>query len=145
MASSSIISRHSFKSECYSLSFSKDTATPYFASSFADKSVKVWNLNDILVHSKGLEDVACTVPNATEIGPVDTQVCGNRLGVTSVDGSLKVFDLSSNAEGAIESKLVVDSNVMERPAAAEGDASSFELDPWKFCFNPSDNSQLVTG
>lgn len=146
MASSSIISRHSFKSECFSISFNNDRAKPYFASSFADKTLRIWNLNDIVLHGKALEEVSCEVPGAVELGPVDTQVCGNRVGTSSMDGSLKVYEIHEQQE-QLTASLLADSNITDSSEtqqpydASKMEASNqFELDPWKFCFNPTNNS-----
>lgn len=132
MASSSVIQREDFGSSCFSLSFGNDPASPYFAASFMDGTVRIWNLDDIAVNGKSLDEVACTIKDAVEIGPVDLQLSANRLGVSSMDGSLKVYDLQKNDQ-ALRASLVVDSNTAERPS---GEESQYELDAWKFFFNP---------
>ena len=103
-----------------------------------DKTLRIWNHNDIAVQGKSLEEAATVVQAAVELGPVDVQVGANRVGVTSMDGSIKIFDIQ-NSDAGLQATLLVDSNAMDRPA------DSIDIDPWKFCFNPRDNSQLITG
>jgi hypothetical protein len=69
--------------------------------------------------------VPCTIENASEIGPVDVQIQGGRLGVSSMDSSLKIYDIEPSVNDAekLESKLIVDSNMMDQGADAQYDAS----------------------
>ena len=110
-----------------------------------DKSLRVWNLNEILKGDSevgSLDAAACVLKDAVELGPVDVQVGANRVGVSSMDGSIKIYDVNQS-DSILEGSLLVDSNAMEGPA---GDMQeSLALDPWKFCFNPRNNSQMITG
>ena len=142
-----MISRFGFKSECFNISFTNDRSRPYFASTFADKSLKIWDIEDILTNGKGLEEPACVVKNAVELGPVEVQVSANRVGVSSMDSSLKIYEVAKT-DGALQASLLVDSNVMDQAAANQpydAEATQYEIDPWRFCFNPKNNSQLITG
>ena len=65
-------------------------------------------MNYIMQDGKKLDDPMNTY-DGVEIGPVDVQISGTRIGVTSVDGSLKIFDL--------EGGLVVDSNRIEQASS----------------------------
>lgn len=51
-----------------------------------------------------------------------------------MDGSIKIYDIQNN-NSELQADLIVDSNAM---APAEGESA--EPDPWKFCFNPRNNS-----
>lgn len=78
-------------------------------------------------------------------------MCGNRVAVTSMDGSIKVYDLIET-NNSLKANLVVDSNHME---AAPYDASAMvddndlkpnlNLDCRRVKFNPKNNAQLITG
>ena len=137
---------HKFKSEAYNLSCSHNTS--YFAAAFMDRSLKVWSLDSIFNNGTKIENPFASVQNAVELGPVDVQVAGSIVGATSMDGSMKLFNINSSTVD-----LLVDSNTMEvgdAPYDASNiddnqAASSFELDPWRFCFNPLNNKQFVTG
>lgn len=74
---------------------------PYFATTFADRTLRVWNLNQIANEGKGFEEAATIIPGAVELGPVDTQVMGSRVGCSSIDGSLKIFDFTEDSEGKL--------------------------------------------
>lgn len=109
-----------------------------------DKSLRIWNLNDILkgeTQAGELDAAACVVKDAVELGPVDVQVGANRVGVSSMDGSIKIYDINQS-DSKIEASLLVDSNSMQSPADMP---DSLPLDPWKFCFNPRNNSHMLTG
>lgn len=93
--------RHNFRSECYSIGFSADQERPLLAAAFADQKLRVWNINEIMQDGKKLDEPKETL-DAVELGPVDVQVCGSRIGVSSIDGSLKVFEY--------ERGLIADSN-----------------------------------
>lgn len=108
---------------------------------FLDGTVRVWNLNDITLNGKSLDEVHLTIKDAVEISPVEVQVSASRLGVSSMDGSLKVYDLDLSAAQA---KMVVNSNNQNKAALQEGE-TQYDLDIWRFCFNPRNSSQLVTG
>ena len=78
--------------------------------------------------------------NAVEMAPVDVKFdqSGSRLAVTSLDSSLKLFDLDSS-ESKVKLSLLSDSNKSESKADAK------QLDPWKVSFNPLNKSELYTG
>jgi len=68
-----------------------------------------------------------------------------------MDGSIKIYDIEKDGE-TLKANLFVDSNVMD-PSAQPYDAANMDdnagasqdLDPWKFSFNPKNNSQFITG
>ena len=65
--------------------------------------------------------------------------------MTSMDNSLKVFDINNHTEGLKES-LVFDSNTID-PNNQEyelGD-QDITIDPWRVCFNPRNSGQVITG
>lgn len=68
---------------------------PLFASSFADGTVKIWDLNQINNENKSIEEPLHVIKNAIELAPVDIKFDSNgkRLACTSMDGSLKVFEI----------------------------------------------------
>lgn len=70
------------------------------------------------------------IKNAVELGPVDLKFDsqGKRLAVTSMDNSLKVYDLVN--DDTLTSSLLLDSNTLE---------SGSTIDPWKVCFNPKNS------
>ena len=89
---------------------------------------------------KQIEEPACVIKNAIELAPVDVKIdnSGKRLAASSMDGSLKVYDLSDEGEAT----LLVDSNSMDmvQMPCDENASSQGQIDPWKLCFNPK-NSQ----
>lgn len=113
MASSSVVQREDFGSPCFTLAFGNDSASPYFSAAFMDGSVRIWNLNDIAMLGKSLDEVSCVIKNAIEIGPVDVQMSANRFGISSMDGSLKIYDIQQ-VDSNLQANLVVDSNTVER-------------------------------
>jgi hypothetical protein len=56
---------------------------------------------------------------------------GTRLAVTSIDSSLKVFDIATSS--SLKTSLLVDSNTMDFTKVAD---NSSPLAPWKIAFNP---------
>ena len=60
---------------------------------------------------KQIEEPACVIKNAIELAPVDVKFDskGSRLAASSMDGSVKIYDISED----VEAKLVVDSNNMD--------------------------------
>ena len=70
------------------------------------------------------------IKNAVELGPVDLKFDsqGKRLAVTSMDNSLKVYDLVN--DDTLTSSLLLDSNTLE---------SGSTIDLWKACFNPKNS------
>jgi WD40 repeat protein len=87
-----VLAEHKFKSEVLNLSCSK--SSPYFAASFMDRSLKVWNLDSILNDGTKLEQPFASAQNAIELGPVDVQVAGSYVGASSMDGSIKLFNIN---------------------------------------------------
>ena len=134
------MSRHCFKKETYAVDFVQyDAQTQLFASAFGDCTLKIWSLNSIILDNKSIEESATTSENAVEIAPVDVKFShnGKRIAVTSIDSSIKVYDISVDSD-KIKANLVVDSNTMQ-----PSDGS--QLQPWKVCFNPKNSDQLITG
>ena len=78
-----------------------------------------------------LEQPAHVIKNAVELAPVDIKFDsqGKKLAATSMDNSLKIFDLKN--EESLTSNLVLDSNTTE---------SGQTLDPWRVCFNPKNSA-----
>lgn len=86
---------------------------PLFASSFTDGTVKIWDLNQINNENKSIEEPLHVIKNAIELAPVDIKFDSNgkRLACTSMDGSLKVFEIDRQGSGEIESKMLFDSTM----------------------------------
>jgi len=74
MASSTRFAGHNFKSDCYSIDFSQNGEKSYFVSSFADKTVKIWDLNQILNDGNKLESPSLVIKDAIELAPVEVKI-----------------------------------------------------------------------
>jgi len=95
----------------------------------------------------GLDDPAHVIDNAIELGPVETRfdASGSRIAATSMDGSLKIYEIDQTPSGSISSSLALDSNQLD--AANLGDMAVEEpnggnlpaVDPWRVSFNPKNS------
>lgn len=88
------------------------------------------------------------IKDSIELAPVEVKIDaqGSRIAVTSMDNSLKVFDLYHNDNGEMKENLLFDSNTID-PNNQEyelGD-QDIAIDPWRVSFNPSNSTQLITG
>lgn len=87
------------------------------------------------------------IDNAIELGPVETRfdASGSRVAATSMDGSLKIYEIDQTTSGSISSSLALDSNQLD--AANLGDMGVDEpnggnapaVDPWRVSFNPKNS------
>ena len=61
---------------------------------------------------QGLDKPAHVIDDAIELSPVETRfdAQGTRVAATSMDGSVKIFDIDVTPDGEIQSKLSLDSN-----------------------------------
>ena len=71
------------------------------AASFTDLTTKVWDLNKILVSSNGALDTPDLIlKNSVELAPVEISIAGRKLATSSIDGSLRLFDINAASEEA---------------------------------------------
>ena len=98
-------------------------------------------------HPVGLDDPALVIDNAIELGPVETRfdASGSRVAATSMDGSLKIYEIDQTPSGSLSSSLTLDSNQLD--AANMGEMAVDEpnsgnapaVDPWRVSFNPKNS------
>ena len=83
--------------ECFGIDFVHNENRPYFGAAFTDGSVKIWSLADLTGADAGatLDKPKFEIQDAVSLGPVDLKFnsLGNRVAVSSMDGSLRVFNL----------------------------------------------------
>lgn len=120
---------HTFEgAECFGIDFSTNEARPYFGAAFSDGYVRIWNLQE-LTGSEGanIAKPKFEIEHAVELGPVDLRFnpLGNRIAVSSVDNSLKVYNLRDD----------------QAPSLL---AESSEVNAFKLDFSP-DGSEILTG
>jgi WD40 repeat protein len=114
VTSSSSIARHSYKSESYSIDFSQ-SAKPLFASAYGD-CVRIWSLHDIVFMNKSIEQSAFEIQGGVEMASVDIKFdkSGTRLAITSIDSSIKIYDISLDSSMKISANLHSDSNNLDK-------------------------------
>ena len=110
------------------------------AASFTDLTTKIWDLNKILVSNKSeLEKPDLVLKESVELAPVEVSLVGRKLATSSIDGSLRLYDINASSdEGAgIFATQLVD----PYKSAYAGDAQMMEegqADP----YNPDDLANL---
>jgi len=90
--------KHTFAgTECFGIDFVKNDAKPYFGAAFTDGYVRIWSLQDLL-GGMTLDKPKFEIPDAVVLGPVDLKfnAMGTRVATSSVDGSVRVFNLREN-------------------------------------------------
>lgn len=100
--------RHTFKQppcESYCLSVLQAEGRPLMAASFTDLTTKIWDLNKILVQGTGaLEAPDCVLKDSVELAPADVGLAGHKLAASSIDGSLRLYDINVSDSGTISTK-----------------------------------------
>ena len=79
------------------------------------------------------------IEDSIELAPVEVKIDsqGSRLAVTSMDNSMKVFDIMNDDAGELRESLVFDSNTID-PSNNEYELGDHDIaiDPWRVSFNP---------
>ena len=67
------------------------------AACFTDLTTKIWDLNRILEQDKGgsLDKPDLVLKNSVELAPVDVCMAGRKLATSSIDGSLRLYDINA--------------------------------------------------
>jgi len=126
--------KHTYENtECFGVDFSKNPARPYFSAAFTDGYVRIWSLSDLVNDEGTLDKPKFEIENGVELGPVDVKFNseGNRIATSSVDSSLRVFNILESAE---------EQNTTTLKSESPGE----EACAWKLDFSP-DGSELLTG
>ena len=151
--------RETFKKpacECYCLSVLQSETRPLMAASFTDLTTKIWDINQILNEGIGLDKPSCVIKDSVELAPVEVALIGSRLAASSIDGTIRIYDINSPEDGTeISITKKIDSNNLEYNADENDmqidqaadllDLGASTIDPYRFCFNPKDKDQILTG
>ena len=79
------------------------------AASFTDLTTKIWDLNKILIDGKGsLESPDLVIKDSVELAPVCVGMAGHKLATSSIDGTLKIYDINAADNGTITANTLLD-------------------------------------
>lgn len=129
------------------------------AASFTDQTTRIWDLNKILGQgSEGLERPDCILKDSVELAPVEVGMAGHKLAASSIDGTLKLYDINASDDGTVTAKQLLDPSAadynggeMNEDQMADynigADASDLyqQSGTYAFCINPLNTDQILTG
>ena len=111
------------------------------AACFTDLTTKIWDLNRILVQNKSeLENPDLILKDSVELAPVDIGLVGRKLATSSIDGSLRLYDI--NAGAADSSSLSATKLIEPNKNEFSGDAQMLDEGQAVEAYNPDDPSGL---